>query len=91
MKKIIYKVIDQYFENKFVDFIYDQALYYNLDFKVEINKNTIVLKVKKREYKESLYKNVCVFTRKNIFNYLMHQNYLQDHIHKLIDYYILVM
>ena len=92
MKRYIFKMIDKYYIEKFKDMIENELAWYKgihmLDFEIIETKLYISIKVKKNEYKESLFKTLCIFSKKSIIKYLYHNEYVVNHIKHMVEYYI---
>lgn len=90
MKKLIFKIIDLYYIEKFKEFLDNELLWYkmSIDYEIEETSLYISIKAKKKKYKDSLYQIITIFTKKNTFNYLLNQSYIKDHIKNMINYYL---
>ena len=86
---MIEKILDKYYTKKLINWIKEDIILYNLDFKFtkDKNSNRIYIKCKKRKYKEECYTNIGnIFISDSLFTIFNYDLYIKDLKEKIEKY-----
>jgi len=84
---MIEKILDNYYSKKLDDFIKLVEMEYYLDFKHIYTKDSVLIQVKKKKYKDTLFVEIAHFKKENAFLHLCNRDKLEEHFEKLIKNY----
>lgn len=84
---MIEKILDNYYSKKLDDFIKFIEREYFLDFKHIYTKYEILIQVKKKKYKNELYKEIIHVRKANSLYFLCNKDDLKKYIKRLIKDY----
>lgn len=84
---MIDKILDRYYFKKLKEEIKFIFIEHNLDYKVEKKEYEIIIKVKRKKYKESEYKIVFRDSYDRCLFFLTNIDKLREELRKVIEYY----
>lgn len=84
---MIEKILDNYFTKKLLDRTKDIIIMYWLDYKFEKKGNEVIIKIKQKKFKNSLYCTIDMFFKDESINKLCNFEEYADYIKKGIEWY----
>lgn len=87
MEKLINKILDNYYKKQLINKIKSLLFFWCLDYKFVERTEGFELQVKKKEYKDELFKSIAFFGKNNYLYYLIDWKEVLEKIKNAIEEY----